>query len=42
MLTRFELGTVFLMFALVSVTGGLAALLFAVETRERVLEEVSP
>jgi putative MFS transporter len=42
MLTRFELGTVFLMFALVSVIGGLAALLFAVETRERVLEELSP
>ena len=42
MLTRFELGSVFLMFALVSVIGGLAAVLFAVETRERVLEEVSP
>jgi putative MFS transporter len=42
MLTRFELGTLFLMFALVSVMGGLTAVLFAVETRERILEEVSP
>jgi putative MFS transporter len=42
MLTRFELGTLFLMFALVCVMGGLTAVLFAVETRERVLEEVSP
>lgn len=42
MLTRYELGMVFLMFALVSVMGGLTAVLFAVETRERVLEEVSP
>jgi len=42
MLTRFELGAVFLMFGVASMTGGLAAVLFAVETCERVLEEVSP
>jgi MFS transporter, putative metabolite:H+ symporter len=42
MLTRFALSSVFLMFGLVSVSGGAAAVLFAVETRERLLEEVSP
>jgi putative MFS transporter len=42
LLTRFELGAVFLMFGLVSIAGGAAAALFAVETRERLLEEVSP
>ena len=42
LLTRFALGRVFLMFGLVSVAGGAAAVLFAIETRERLLEEVSP
>lgn len=42
MLTRFALGSGFLMFGLVSVAGGAAAVLFAAETRERLLEEVSP
>jgi putative MFS transporter len=41
LLTRFDLGAVFLMFGLVSLAGA-AASLFATETRERVLEEVSP
>jgi MFS transporter, putative metabolite:H+ symporter len=41
LLTHYNLGAVFLMFAVVSVTGA-AASLFATETRERVLEEVSP
>ena len=42
MLTRYPLRAVFLMFALVSVVGGMVALRFAFETRERVLEEISP
>jgi MFS transporter, putative metabolite:H+ symporter len=42
MLTRSETGGVFLMFGLVSIVGGAAAALFAVETRERVLEAISP
>jgi putative MFS transporter len=42
MLTRFDLGAVFLVFALVSLAGGFIAVAFAVETRERILEEVSP
>ncbi|MGD1094918.1 MAG: MFS transporter [Bryobacteraceae bacterium] len=41
-LTRHDLGAVFGMFAVVSVVGAVVASLFAVETRERVLEEVSP
>jgi putative MFS transporter len=41
LLMRFDLGAVFLMFGLVSLAGA-AASLFATETRERVLEEVSP
>ena len=42
MLTRFDLRSVFLIFALVSMAGALIASAFAIETRERVLEEVSP
>jgi len=42
MLTRYPLRAVFLMFALVSIVGGMVALRFAFETRERVLEEISP
>jgi len=41
LLMRYDLGAVFLMFAIVSL-GGAAASLFATETRERVLEEISP
>jgi len=41
-LTRHDLGAVFWMFAIVSVVGAVVAAFFAVETRERVLEEVSP
>ena len=41
LLMRYDLGAVFLMFAVVSL-GGAAASLFATETRERVLEEISP
>ncbi|HXP87070.1 MAG TPA: MFS transporter [Bryobacteraceae bacterium] len=42
LLTHFDLGAVFLMFGLVSLAGAVAATLFATETRERVLEEISP
>jgi len=42
MLTRFALSSVFLLFALVSLVGAAVASLFAMETRERVLEEISP
>jgi MFS transporter, putative metabolite:H+ symporter len=42
MLTRYDLRSLFLVFALVSLAGGAIASLFAIETRERVLEEVSP
>jgi putative MFS transporter len=42
MLTRFNLSAVFLSFALVSLVGSVAAGVFAIETRERVLEEISP
>jgi putative MFS transporter len=41
LLMRYDLGAVFLMFAIVSL-GGAVASLFATETRERVLEEISP
>jgi MFS transporter, putative metabolite:H+ symporter len=41
LLMRFNAGAVFLMFGLVSLAGA-AASLFATETRERVLEEISP
>jgi MFS transporter, putative metabolite:H+ symporter len=41
LLTRFDLAAVFLMFGVVSLAGA-AASLSATETRERVLEEVSP
>lgn len=37
-----DLTTVFLMFAVVGLIGGLLMLLFAIETRGRVLEEVAP
>ncbi|MGD0026803.1 MAG: MFS transporter [Xanthobacteraceae bacterium] len=37
-----DLTTVFLMFAVVGVIGGLLMLLFAIETRGRVLEELAP
>ena len=36
------LGTVFLMFAAVAVVGAVVTALFAVETKGRVLEDVSP
>jgi putative MFS transporter len=36
------LGTVFLVFGLAAVTGGVIAVLFTLETRGRVLEELSP
>jgi putative MFS transporter len=42
MLTRYNLGSVFLSFAAVSLVGSVVAGLFAMETRERVLEEISP
>jgi hypothetical protein len=42
MLTRFNLSAVFLAFALVALVGSVAAGFFAIETRERVLEEISP
>lgn len=42
LLVRANLGAVFLMFALVSLVGAAVAGPFAIETRERVLEEVSP
>jgi putative MFS transporter len=42
MLTRYSLGAVFLSFAAVSLVGSVVAGLFAMETRERVLEEISP
>ena len=42
MLTNFNLSAVFLAFALVSLAGCIAAGAFAMETRERVLEEISP
>ena len=42
LLTHSDLNAVFLMFALVSVFGAVTVSTFAVETRERVLEEVSP
>jgi putative MFS transporter len=41
LLMRYDLGAVFLMFGLVSLAGA-AASLFATETRERALEDVSP
>ena len=41
LLVHFDLGVVFLMFGLVSLAGA-GASLFATETRERVLEEISP
>jgi putative MFS transporter len=42
LLMHFGVGAVFLMFGLVSLAGAVAASLFATETRERVLEEISP
>ena len=42
MLTRYTLASVFMLFAAVSLAGGVVAAVFATETRERVLEEVSP
>ena len=42
MLTRYSLGAVFLSFAAVSLVGSVVAGRFAMETRERVLEEISP
>jgi len=42
MLTRFNLGAVFLMFGMVSLVGAAVTISFAIETRERVLEEISP
>ena len=42
LLTHADLNAVFLMFALVSLFGAVTVTTFAVETRERVLEEVSP
>src|SRR5260370_42604217 len=41
MLTRFNLGAVFLLFALVSLVGSVAAGVFSIETRERILQEIS-
>jgi putative MFS transporter len=41
LLTHFDLGAVFLMFGLVGLAGA-GASLFAIETKERVLEEISP
>lgn len=41
LLMRYDLGAVFLMFGVVSL-GGAAASLFVTETRDRVLEEISP
>jgi putative MFS transporter len=42
MLTRSDLKAVFLMFGFVALAGTVVAGTFAIETRERVLEEVSP
>ena len=42
LLTHSDLNAVFLMFALVSLFGAVTVSAFAIETREKVLEEVSP
>jgi putative MFS transporter len=37
-----DLGGVFLMFAIAGVIGGLVVMIFAIETRGRILEELAP